>query len=61
MDDPWATEGDLFHGRNNLEIRGNVVLTSSDGLRLETSVLRWSNEDKRVWTDAPVRITPRAA
>jgi len=52
-----GAEGDLFHSRNDLEIRGNVVLISSDGLRLDTTVLRWSNADKRVWTDAPVRIT----
>jgi LPS export ABC transporter protein LptC len=50
-------EGDLFHGRNDIEIRRHVVLISSDGLRLETDVLRWSNGDKRVWTDAPVKIT----
>jgi LPS export ABC transporter protein LptC len=50
-------EGDLFHARNDIEIRRHVVLISSDGLRLETDVLRWSNGDKRVWTDAPVKIT----
>jgi LPS export ABC transporter protein LptC len=52
-----GAEGELFHGRNDLELRGNVVLTSSDGLRLDTTVLRWSNTDKRVWTEAPVTIT----
>lgn len=50
-------EGDLLHERNDIEIRRHVVLVSSDGLRLETDVLRWSNADKRVWTDAPVKIT----
>jgi LPS export ABC transporter protein LptC len=50
-------EGDLFHGQNDLEIRGNVILTSSDGLRLETTVLRWRNAERRVWTDVPVKIT----
>jgi LPS export ABC transporter protein LptC len=50
-------EGDLFHGRNDVEIRREVVLTSSDGLRLETDVLRWNNGSKRVWTDAPIKIT----
>ena len=50
-------EGDLVHGRNDIEIRREVVLTSSDGLRLETDVLRWNNVDRRVWTDAPVTIT----
>lgn len=50
-------EGDLFQATRNLEIRNNVVLTSSDGVRLETSVLRWQNAEKRLWTDAPVRLS----
>lgn len=48
-------EGDLDRAKN-LEIRHNVTLTSDDGLRLETSVLRWHAADRRLWTDAPVRI-----
>jgi len=50
-------EGDLFQATKNLEIRKNVVLTSSDGMRLETSVLRWQGAEKRLWTDAPVRLS----
>lgn len=50
-------EGDLFQQTSNVEIRRNVVLTSSDGLRLETSVLRWQGAEKRLWTDAPVRMS----
>lgn len=49
-------EGDLDRAKN-LEIRRNVVLTSNDGLRLETAILRWHAADRRLWTDAPVRIT----
>jgi LPS export ABC transporter protein LptC len=49
-------EGDLFHATRNIEIRNNVVITSSDGLRLETSVLRWQAAEKRLWTDTPVRL-----
>lgn len=41
----------------NVEVRKNVVVTSSDGMRLETSVLRWEGEGKRLWTDAPVRLS----
>src|SRR5262245_42463118 len=48
-------EGDLDRAKN-LEIRRNVVVTSDDGLRLETTVLRWHAADRRIWTDAPVRI-----
>jgi LPS export ABC transporter protein LptC len=50
-------EGDLFQASRNLEIRNNVVLTSSDGVRLETSVLRWQDAEKRLWTDMPVRLS----
>jgi LPS export ABC transporter protein LptC len=47
-------EGDLFEASRNFEVRKNVVLTSSDGLRLETTVLRWQGDTKRLWTDVPV-------
>jgi LPS export ABC transporter protein LptC len=50
-------EGDLDRSTNNVEVRHNVVVTSNDGLRLETTVLRWEAEAKRLWTDAPVTIT----
>ncbi len=49
-------EGDLFQDRNDLEVRRNVVMTAEDGLRLETTVLRWQSAQKRMWTDAPVKI-----
>jgi LPS export ABC transporter protein LptC len=50
-------EGDLDKSTNNVEVRRNVVVTSNDGLRLETAVLRWEAESRRLWTDAPVLIT----
>jgi LPS export ABC transporter protein LptC len=50
-------EADLSQRRQNLELRRNVVVTSSDGLRLETTVLRWVGNQKRLWTDAPVKIS----
>lgn len=53
-------EGDLDRAKN-LEIRRNVVLTSDDGLRMETTVLRWHGADRRLWTDAPVRIVRSGA
>jgi LPS export ABC transporter protein LptC len=49
-------EGDLFNDTKNVEIRRNVVVTSDDGLRLETNVLHWRASDQHLWTDAPVRI-----
>ena len=50
-------EGDLYRETNNVEVRKNVVVTSDDGLRLETSVLRWDAAQKRLWTDVPVRLS----
>ena|SRR3989442_8888318 len=54
-------EGDFFKASKNLEIRRNVVLTSQDGLRLETTVLRWQAAERRIWTDAPVRLVREGA
>jgi LPS export ABC transporter protein LptC len=50
-------EGELDRKTNNVELRRNVVVTSDDGLRLETTVLRWEAERKRLWTDAPVVLS----
>jgi LPS export ABC transporter protein LptC len=49
-------EGDLNQDTKDVELRGNVVLVSSDGLRLETERLRWQADAQRAWTDAPVII-----
>jgi LPS export ABC transporter protein LptC len=50
-------EGDFFTGSRDFEVRRNVVLTADDGLRLETSVLRWDGARRRLWTDVPVRLS----
>ena len=50
-------EGDLEQKTKNVEIRKNVVITSSDGLRLDTSVIRWDADGQRLWTDAPVTLS----
>jgi LPS export ABC transporter protein LptC len=49
-------EGDLNQETKDVELRGNVVLVSSDGLRLETDRLRWDSEAQRAWTEDPVVI-----
>jgi LPS export ABC transporter protein LptC len=56
-----AEEGDVHQRSKDLEVRRNVVLVSDDGLRLETSVLRWDAKGKRLWTDTPVRISGNGA
>lgn len=50
-------EGEHFEKTKRVEVRRNVVVTSTDGVRLETSVLRWDGEQKRLWTDAPVKVS----
>ena len=50
-------EGDLDQNTKNVEVRKNVVITSSDGLRLDTSVIRWDADAQRLWTEEPVTIS----
>lgn len=54
-----ADEGDVVQRegkRRDVEVRKDVIVTTSDGMRLETTVLRWSSVDQRLWTDAPVTL-----
>src|SRR5258708_38938394 len=46
----------MIQETKNVELRGNVVLISSDGLRLETDRPRWDAEAQRAWTEDPVVI-----
>jgi LPS export ABC transporter protein LptC len=58
-DQAWTVtsdEGDLYKDTKDVELRGHVVLTNSDGLRVETTVLRWNNAEGRAWTDQPVTL-----
>src|SRR5262245_31595095 len=49
-----SDEGDLIQDTRDVELRGNVVLVSSEGLRVETTVLKWMNADGKIWTEQPV-------
>lgn len=49
-------EGELAQDSKDVELRGNVVLEASDGLRLETTRLRWEASKRRAWTDDPVTV-----
>ena len=49
-------EGDLNQETKDVVLRGNVVLVSSDGLRLETDQLNWDADQQRAWTGEPVVI-----
>jgi LPS export ABC transporter protein LptC len=65
VDEPdrsWSIVGDegrYLQKEKKIELRGNVVVTSSDGLRLETEVLRWNGAERRLWTDLPVTLSAR--
>jgi len=49
-------EGEMTQESKDVVLRGNVVLVSSDGLRLETTRLRWDAAGRRAWTDDPVTV-----
>jgi LPS export ABC transporter protein LptC len=51
-----SDEGDIVQDTRDVELRGNVVLVSSEGMRVETTVLRWVNAEGRAWTEQPVTI-----
>ena len=54
-----ADEGDVLEPTpsvRSVEVRKNVVVTSNEGMRLLTDVLRWDSQAGRLWTDQPVRI-----
>src|SRR2546425_5067772 len=53
-----GAEGDLFHATRNIEIRNNLVVTSSDGLRPETNLPAWQSADLRLCTDRPEPLHP---
>jgi LPS export ABC transporter protein LptC len=60
QDAVWTVTGDqgiLDHDRRDVSVRGNVVVTSDDGLTLRTAALYWRNEDRVLSTDGPVEIT----
>ena len=52
-----GAEGEDLQKEKKIELRGNVVVTSSDGIRLETDVLRWDGNSRRLWTDSPVTLS----
>jgi LPS export ABC transporter protein LptC len=41
-------------GRKEIEVRGDVVITSSDGYRVSTNSLRFDDEQRQISTEDPV-------
>jgi len=54
-------EGEMVEASKDVELKGHVILISSDGMRLETTRLRWDADTKRAWTDEPVTVYQRGA
>jgi LPS export ABC transporter protein LptC len=52
-----ALEGNYDSEAEEVLARGNVVVISDDGVRLETEELSWTKETNRITTDAFVTIT----
>ncbi len=56
----WTLSGDvgeLHQGTKDVELRGNVVVESSDGLRIETQRVYWAAGAERAWSPDPVTIS----
>jgi LPS export ABC transporter protein LptC len=51
-----AEEGIYDSKAEEIEARGNVVVISDEGVRLETEVLSWRKQTNRIFTEAFVKI-----
>lgn len=51
-----AEEGTYDSKAEEIEARGNVVVVSEDGVRLETEMLSWRKQTNRIFTEAFVKI-----
>jgi LPS export ABC transporter protein LptC len=50
-----GNEGSM-KGRKEIEVRGDVVITSSDGYRVTTDSLRYEEEKQQIFTEDPIRM-----
>ena len=51
-----ADGGQMLTDRKDIEIKGNVVITSNTGEKFTTDYLNYSDEQKKFYTDAPVTM-----
>ena len=51
-----ADYGKLNRGSGDMEARGNVVVTGSDGVVLETNSLRWESGTRQIVSDDSVKV-----
>ncbi len=52
-----AKQGRVHQRTNDLEARGNVVVTTESGIRMETDSLRWQNRAGKILSDGFVKVT----
>jgi LPS export ABC transporter protein LptC len=52
-----ARQGKVHQRTNDLEARGNVVVTTESGIRMETDSLRWQNRVGKIVSDGFVKVT----
>ncbi len=52
-----ADYGKLNRKSDDMEARGHVVVTSAEGIKLETSKLTWLNSERQIVSDDSVKIT----
>jgi len=51
-----AREGEIKRPSNDMEARGDVKVTTTDGVRIETESLRFLNRERKIVSDAFVRL-----
>jgi len=51
-----GNKGKIYQDSKNMELVGDVLLTSSDGYRLKTQSVSYQHENKQVTTSDPVEI-----
>ncbi len=51
-----ADKGQMFTKEKNIEINGNVVITSDNNDRFTTDHLSYNDAEKKFYTDAPVTM-----
>jgi LPS export ABC transporter protein LptC len=52
-----AREGEIESATNNMVARGDVVVTTTNGTRIETQTLHYLNEEERILSDDRVTVT----
>jgi LPS export ABC transporter protein LptC len=51
-----ADKGQMLTDKKDIEINGNVVITSSEGEKFTTTYLNYSDKEKKFFTNAPVTM-----